>query len=61
MIHTNSAKTPSLALSDMAWSYLVDGENLTVALLNLLELPQKVPTRAQDPSHCHETDTKATK
>jgi hypothetical protein len=59
MIDTNSAKTPSLALRDMEWSYLVDGENLTVALLNLLELSQKVPTRAQNTSHRHETHTKA--
>ena len=27
--------------------YLVDGENLAVALLHLLELPQEVPARAQ--------------
>jgi hypothetical protein len=30
-------------------AYLVDGEDLAVALLNLLELPQEVPAHGQEP------------
>jgi hypothetical protein len=30
-------------------AYLVDGEDLAVALLNLLELPQEVPAHGQQP------------